>query len=220
MHYIQNKILYSLTLSDTARYSQLRPKEIESNHFIYHLKQLILEKLVVKNADGSYSLSAAGKAHVDKVSLSSFRLRNQPKIVNLIACKNRKGEWLLYKRKHQPFMGLSGFPYGKIHLGETIKASSERELREKTNLKAKLTHQGDVYVTVFDGPTLITHTLFHVHSGNNPSGVLKPETPIGYCYWAKINNNKRQYFPGFMEIYRKLNSPGNNRFFAEYTFKL
>lgn len=221
MHYIQQKIMHKLTLAEKARYSELRPPEIESNHFIYHLKQLITDKMVVKNTDGTYSLSNDGKAYADKVSLSSYRLRSQPKIVNLIACKNDKGEYLLYKRKHQPFIGLSGFPYGKVHLGETIKASSERELKEKTNLATKLEHCGDVYVTVFDGDTLITQTLFHIHTGSNPKGTLKEETPIGYCYWTKIDTkNKDQYFPGFLEIYNLLKRPRKDRFFAEYVFNL
>ena len=221
MHYIQNKILFALTLTDSARYSQVRPPEIESNHFIYHLKQLINDKLVSKNADGSYSLSSVGKAYADKVSLSSYRLRSQPKIVNLIACKNRRGEYLLYKRKHQPFIGLSGFPYGKIHLGEGIKESSERELQEKTNLMTRLNHRGNVYVTVFDAETLITQTLFHVHTGSNPMGKLKEETSIGYCYWAKVDERQNdQYFPGFLEIYRLLKKSPKQRFFAEYVFNL
>src|SRR5918996_1637704 len=105
MHYIQQKILHGLTHVDSARFSALRPSEIASNHFIYHLKQLIRDRLVLKNQDGSYSLTPAGKAYVDKVSFDGFRPRSQPKIVNLIACQNRKGEYLLYKRKHQPFIG-------------------------------------------------------------------------------------------------------------------
>src|SRR3989338_6908056 len=179
MHYIQQKIMYVLALTDSARFSQLKPQEIESNLFIYHLRQLMRDKLVVKNADKTYSLSVQGKAYADTINWKTLKPRSQPKIVNLIACKNDRGEYLLYKRKHQPFIGLSGFPYGKIHLGETIQESSERELQEKTNLKANLRHRGDAYVTVYDVDTLIMHTLFHIHTGANPSGELKEETPIG-----------------------------------------
>lgn len=221
MHHIQIKVLHALTLTERARYSQLKPLNVESNLFIYHLKRTMAEKLVVKNPDGTYSLSQAGLAYADKVSLSSFKLRGQPKIVNLIACANRRGEWLLYKRKHQPFIGRSGFPYGKIHLGETIKQSSERELQEKTDLKASLTHRGDVYVTVHERDQLLTHTLFHVHQGHNPAGVLKKATSIGYCYWSKVElNNPDLYFPGFIDIFKLLSKPDEKRFFAEFTYRL
>lgn len=220
-HHLQLKILHKLTLTERARYSQLKPQTIESNLFIYHLHRTMADRLVVKNDDGTYSLSKAGLAYADKVSLSSFKMRGQPKIVNLIACVNRRGEWLLYRRKHQPFIGRSGFPYGKIHLGETIKQSSERELQEKTNLKTELTHRGDVYVTVFEGDDLLTHTLFHVHSGRNPLGSLKEETTIGYCYWSEVDTRRPElYFPGFLDIFKLLKHPARNRFFAEHTYHL
>lgn len=220
-HHLQLKILHKLTLTETARYSQLKPPTIESNLFIYHLKRTMADKLVVKNSDGTYSLSKAGLAYADKVSLSSFKLRSQPKIVNLIACSNRRGQWLLYRRKHQPFIGRSGFPYGKIHLGETIKQSSERELHEKTNLKTELTHRGDAYITVFDDNELLVHTLFHIHSGRNPVGSLKEATSIGYCYWADIDTKRPElYFPGFLEILKLLKRPNHERFFAEFTFQI
>ncbi|HEX9679235.1 MAG TPA: NUDIX domain-containing protein [Candidatus Saccharimonadales bacterium] len=221
MHYIQQKILHALTLTDKARYSRLKPPEIESNLFIYHLKQTMRDKLVVKNDDGSYSLSNAGQAYADKVSLSSYKLRSQAKIVNLIACSNRRGEWLLYRRKHQPFIGLSGFPYGKIHLGETIKESSERELLEKTYLKTSLTHRGDAYITVLKDHELITHTLFHVHRGRNPVGSLKEATDIGYCYWDKVDKTKpEKYFPGFIDILKLVERDSGERFFAEHTYHI
>lgn len=219
-HHIQLKILHALTLTESARYSELKPQNIESNLFIYHLKATIRDRLVEKNQDGSYSLSPEGRAYADKVSLSSFKIRSQPKIVNLLACSNDDGQWLLYKRKHQPYIGRSGFPYGKIHLGETVKESSERELQEKTTLKADLKYRGDVYVTVYEHENLITHTLFHVHSGHNPTGSLKEETPIGYCYWTTIKQDKPDcYFPGFLDIYKLLTSR-KQRFFDEFTYQL
>lgn len=221
MHYIQNKILHTLTLTDKARYSQIKPQGIESNLFIYHLKQTIRDQLVLKNEDGSYSLSNGGQAYVDTVSLSNFKLRSQPKIVNLIACSNNRGQWLLYKRKHQPFIGLVGFPYGKIHLGETIKQSSERELHEKTDLQVQLEHRGDVYITVYQGGHLIIHTLFHIHEGKNPTGSLKEETDIGFCFWSDVESRRPDlYFPGFLEVLKLIKKPTSERFFEEFTFNL
>ena len=106
-------------------------------------------------------------------------------------------------------------------MGETIKESSERELKEKANLSANLKHHGDVYITVFDGEEMIMHTLFHIHSGKNPAGELKEETPIGYCYWSKIDAKKKmEYFPGFLEVYNLLRKNPRSRFFKEYVFRL
>jgi ADP-ribose pyrophosphatase YjhB (NUDIX family) len=221
MHYLQQNIIKILATRESARYSEIKPKTIESNHFLYHLNQLIKEGMVSKLADKSYILSDKGKSYIDSVSFSSFKVRSQPKIVNLLVCKNDKGQYLLYKRVHQPFIGQVGFPYGKIHLGETIGESSQRELRELTGLSAKLTHRGDAYVTVFHGDVLITHTLFHVHYSDNQKGELNPGSQYGSFFWDSIDDEDvDRFFPGFIEVYRLIQNIRSDKFFEEYTFKL
>ena len=221
MHYLQQNIIKILATREFARYSEIKPKTIESNHFLYHLNQLIKDGLVTKGSDKSYSLSNKGKAYIDNLSFSSFKVRSQPKIVNLLVCKNRMGEYLLYKRIHQPFIGKVGFPYGKIHLGETISESSKRELKELTGLSADLVHRGDVYTTVFDDDVLITHTLFHIHYAENPSGDFHPGSQYGAFFWDTVDtNNKEMYFPGFIEVYTLIQNIRSDKFFEEYIFKL
>jgi len=221
MHYLQQNIIKILATRESARYSEIKPKTIESNHFLYHLYQLIKDGLVGKRADKSYYLANKGKAYIDNLSFSSFKVRSQPKIVNLLVCKNDNDEYLLYKRVHQPFIGQVGFPYGKIHLGETIGESSKRELLELTGLSAELSHRGDVYTTVFHDDVLITHTLFHVHYAENPVGEFHPGSQYGTFFWSKIDDaSSETYFPGFVEIYKLIQSIKSDKFFEEYIFRL
>lgn len=221
MHYLQQNIIKILATRESARYSEIKPKTIESNHFLYHLNQLIKEGMVTKLADKSYILADKGKAYIDSVSFSSFKVRSQPKIVNLLVCKNKDGQYLLYKRVHQPFIGQVGFPYGKIHLGETIGESSQRELQELTGLSANLSHRGDVYVTVFHGDVLITHTLFHVHYSDDPKGKLNTGSQYGSFFWDSVDDEDTdRFFPGFIEVYRLIQNIRSDKFFEEYTFKL
>lgn len=221
MHYLQQNILKILATRETARYSDIKPKTIESNHFLYHLNQLIKEGLVTKTDEKAYVLADKGKAYIDTLSFSSFKVRSQPKIVNLLVCRNNAGEYLLYKRIHQPFIGQVGFPYGKIHLGETIGQSSNRELYELTGLRADLAHRGDVYTTVFHDETLIIHTLFHVHYAENPTGTLNPGSQYGTFFWGKIDENTSDmYFPGVVEIFDLVQKIRSDKFFEEYIFKL
>lgn len=221
MHYLQKNILKILATRESARYSEIKPKTIESNHFLYHLNQLIREKLVTKNEDKSYMLSDKGKAYIDSVSFASFKMRSQPKIVNLLVVKRDNDEFLLYRRIHQPFIGQVGFPYGKIHLGETIGESSKRELAELAGLTANLAHRGDVYITVFQNDTLITHTLFHVHYTENPEGTFHPGSQYGAFFWDTVHTDEpERYFPGFLEIYHLVEKIKSDKFFEEYVFKL
>lgn len=217
MHRIKKHILHRLILSPSSHYAKIKPKDVEGNLFMYHLKKLIKENFIRKKNDGKYELTPAGKLFADKLSLKSFQPRIQPNIVTLTACKNEKGEFLLYKRKRQPFLGLTGFPYGKIHLGEKITDAAKREFKEKTGLSAILTHKGDVYLTTLQKGELISYVFCHIFSGNMPKGQLKKNAEIGECFWAKVEDIKpKNHIPGFLEIYKILKQKPLHKFFKEF----
>jgi ADP-ribose pyrophosphatase YjhB (NUDIX family) len=220
MHFIQQAIIKSLAVRESARYSEIKPKTMESNHFIYHLKQLIKDKLVAKNDDGSYSISPKGEAFIDGVSFSSFKVRSQPNVLNLMVCKSFDGKYLLYKRKHRPFIGLKGFPYGKIHLGNSLRESCKLELIEQTGIDTTFDHAGDVYITVFKGDTLVSHTLFHVHTAIMHISILTSSPPYGQFTWETVDETKSQeYFHGFTEVLALTNDKTKKDFFEELVFR-
>ncbi|MDO8570870.1 MAG: NUDIX domain-containing protein [Candidatus Daviesbacteria bacterium] len=220
MHPIQKHILHELIFHSFLPYSRLKPQGIESNLFIYHLKQLISEGLIQKRADGKYELSPEGQSFIEHLSLKNLKPIIQPKIVTLIVCQNKNGEFLLYKRNHQPFLGLVGFPYGKIHLGETIAEAAERELKEKTDLSAELQHRGDVYLTTFRDKNLLTQTFCHIFTANNVKGELLAKSEIGECFWSKIDFSEEKLIPGFKDVLNLVKKSKNNLFFAEFIYHL
>jgi len=221
MHPLRKQILQQLIVNPYLPYSKLKPKETEGNLFIYHLKQLTLEGLVGKRSDGKYELTSEGKVFADKLSLETFQVRIQPKIVTLIVCQNKTGESLLYKRKRQPFLNLIGFPYGKIHLGEKVARAAERELEEKTGLRANLKHRGDVYLTTFKDNRVFTQMFCHIFEGYNPKGELKKDSEIGECFWGKVKNlSDKKFMPGFGDVFRLVKKPTPGLFFAEFIYNL
>jgi ADP-ribose pyrophosphatase YjhB (NUDIX family) len=219
MHPIQQHILRQLALGQEVKFSQLKPKNVESNLFMYHLRKLMMQGMVAKTA-GGYELSLEGCQYVDTTSLSTFGARIQPKIVTFIACQNEAGQWLLYKRKHHPYSGRVGFPYGKIHLGEGIQAAAKRELHEKTGLSADLVHTGDAYITTYQNDELLTQMFAHVFIGKHPKGELLERSDIGECFWDTIENpTDARFIPGFAQIYELLTTPRKERFFEEIICK-
>ena len=222
MHYIQQAIIKSLATLDSARYSIIKPKTMESNHFLYHLKQLINANLVVKNSDGAYSITTHGEAFIDGVSFSNFKVRSQPNVLNLLVVRTTDNRYLLYKRKHRPFIGLKGFPYGKIHLGSSLAKSCTIELYDSTGIKAVFAHRGDVYITIFESDILVTHTLFHIHTATVTDKILAGSASYGQFSWETVDlDNPDAYFHGFIEIL-ELTLPKNktNRFFQELVYRL
>lgn len=221
MHILQQKIIASLIKQPKLRFSDLRPERIESNQFVYHLKSLMRDKLI-KKTDNLYHLTVVGKQLAGRLSSQNLRERIQPKIVTMVVCQNYAGEYLLCRRNRQPFLNTVGFPYGKIHLGETIKDAVERELKEKTGLLAKLKYRGDVYLTVYENKELLSQVLCHIFSGDKPVGKLIETSDKGECFWSKLESFKKsELIPGFTEITKLLkNKPIGQLFFGEYVFKL
>lgn len=183
---------------------------------MYHLKKLIAQGLV-KRIEKGYVLTAHGNRYVDTLSMASFQPRFQPKIVTLIILRNRKGEYLLFERRRQPFHGLLGFPYGKVHFGESIIQAAHRELKEKTGLSARLAHRGEVYLTIYnESRELMAHMLCHVFLGDQPKGIFR-ENSSGACTWGKAEmSNHKRWIPGFLDLFKLATGKAKN-VFAEIT---
>lgn len=219
MHQYESHILKKMMLDDVLRYRDLKPKDVESNLFIYHLKNLI-KKGIIEKTIGGYKFTAAGLRYVDKISLSRFKQRFQPKIVNVIIVKNKKGDYLLYFSKRQPFYGLIGFPFGKIHFGEKLIEAADRELKEKTGILTELKHKGDIYLRIYKDKKSISHMLCHIFLAYNFKGDLLSDSEIGSYKWGNIKNiEQNKFIPGFLEM-AKLAEKSKKHFFEELSFNI
>lgn len=219
MHRIQQHILSILITRPEVRFADLKPAAVESNLFMYHLKQLINQELVAKTNDGRYSLTAAGKMYADGLSLKTFTPRLQPRIVTLIVLRDESGRYLLYRRKRQPLIGMVGFPYGKIHTGETVTEAASRELKEKTGLGAELLHRGDGYITINQNGQTVSQIMFHLFVGSNPVGQLKTKTAVGEAFWGDPTQVPGwELMPSVIDLIEATRSPV--RFFIEKTYQL
>lgn len=221
MHRLQQHILQLLILNSHLRYADLKPREIEGNLFMYHLKQLIADGLVEKNTNGRYQLTAKGKLYSDRLSLKSLTPRVQPRIVTLMAVEDGEGNWLFYRRKRQPLIHMIGFPYGKIHIGESVKQAAERELKEKTGLAADLEHRGDGYATTTQNGEPVSEILFHMFYGCNPKGELLQRSKIGEPFWGQLKDIKdSEVMPNAPHLLQLVQSYKGSRFFAELSHQV
>lgn len=219
MHRLQQHILDRLIRHENQRYADLKPDEVEGNLFMYHLKQLTSNGQVVKRADGLYELTAEGKRLIGGMSLETFTPRAQPKIVTLVVCRNEAGQYLFYRRRRQPLLGMAGFPYGKIHLGESIADAAVRELFEKTGLAADLEHKGDGYITIYQDDEPVSQIMFHLFYGENPVGELLPDSTSGKAYWGTLSDVDKTFMPSVIDLLQLLKDNLSDRFFAELVYK-
>lgn len=221
MHHIQRKILEKLLYAESLTYSRMRPAGVESNHFAYHLEQLVNAGIVAKN-DKQYFLAPEGLAQVDRMSQEKMVNRVQPHILTVIDVTNAKGETLVFKRAFQPYIHKLGFPLGKTHLEETVEMAAARELQEKTGLSGiPLVQRGMAYVHVKQGDITITKALCHVFSGQiQGEPLLAAPTNRGSCSWVDARQLQAEAaMPGFFEIKQLIDESSDGLFFAEFTFE-
>lgn len=220
MHHIQRAILRNLMRGDSLRYRDIKPAGVESNLLAYHLKVLIQEGYIEQTSNKQYSLTADGRRYVDTLSLESLRPRLQPKIIILLAVRDRLGRWLLMRRKLQPLLGQIGLPYGKLHLGETVGEAAHRELFERTGLKAELKHVGDGYVTIIEDSILASQIFFHLFQGIAKTDQVCGAHDAGEIFWSDLapDWDNGQYMKSMPDIMRLLENLPDNRFFVELDY--
>jgi len=222
MHPIQSKIVKLLMHTSVQTYAQLRPEGVESNHFAYHLDQLVKDGLVAK-LDRGYTLTSAGLAHADRVSHETMAVRVQPHLVTTVVITNDTGQTLLFRHTFQPYLDKVGVPQGRIHYGELVAEAASRELEEKTSLKGiELTHRGIVYITTTKHGVDISRFLTHVFSGaaHGAPDVHTEKAADGVPFWGDAASySPAQCMPGFPDIQRLLRE-STGLFFAELTAEM
>lgn len=206
----------------TLSYAQMRPKGVESNHFAYHLDQLVRAGLVLKK-DRAYSLTTEGMALADRVSHADMTVRTQPHIVTTVCVTNEAGQAVLFQHEFQPYMHFVGFPQGRLHYGETVAQAATRELFEKTGLQdVPLTLRGNVFITAMKDNADLSRICSYVFTGSvaGKPKLISADPKKGKVIWGDMAKyDKKPCMPGFHEI-RKLLAESGGFFFAEIQTEL
>lgn len=220
MHPVRNDIIYLLMHAPVLTYTQLKPDDVPSNRFAYHIEQLAKDGLIAKTGEG-YILTAAGMSLADRVSHETMAVRMQPHIVTTLRVTNRAGQTALFRHAFQPYFGIVGYPQGRIHYGESVAQAAARELQEKTGLSGvALKHRGIVYVTGRYEAEDISRILCHVFSGEvqGTPELSCTDTTKGSSFWGSpYDYTATAHMPGFNEITALLAREENNLFFDEIT---
>lgn len=196
----------------------MRPKGIESNHFAYHLEQLLKAGLVIKE-DRTYSLTTEGLAFADRASHADMSVRKQPHIVSTVQITNNLGQTLLFKHAFQPYLNKVGYPQGRTHFDEDIGAAAARELAEKSSLtNVPLIHRGIVYITTKQGDEIISKLMAHIFSGTveGQPDVQAADNRKGSVSWGSTDGyDDAQCMPGFLHITKLLKTTAPDRLFFD-----
>jgi ADP-ribose pyrophosphatase YjhB (NUDIX family) len=163
----RREIFIKLCKAEYLKYSQLKPNEMESNHFAYHLKKLKEDGFIEKSdKNGYYRLAPKGLRLADVLSYKTEMIRAQPKIIILLIVTSSDGKnTLVGLRQRQPHFGKKVLPGGKIHFGETTEQAASRMIKEfLPNSNSVATHRGNFYLFFRKGKINVSHIYAHVFS--------------------------------------------------------
>jgi 8-oxo-dGTP pyrophosphatase MutT (NUDIX family) len=167
-HHIQKHILGVLMYQKYARFRDMRPDNIDTNLYSYHLKQLLKQKLVTKTTEG-YTLDTLGLSFVDRINATTKRVSMQPKVITMAVIQDGYGGILMYRKLRQPFIDAWTVPFGKVHDKDlSLLDSVQREIKEKVgDFAVAMQHAGDCYIRVRSHDQTVVSTLVHVFYGQS-----------------------------------------------------
>lgn len=229
LHYIQLDILRVLLFATSKRYSEIKPIDMESSQFKFHLDSLIKSGLIEKCDDGLYRLTFNGKEFANQMDTLDVSMRRQSKISAKICCVRDSGkekEYLLYTRQKNPFFGYQGFPNAKIWYGESFIDGVKRGLYSETNLQVSREPElmAIRHYRVFskEQRILLEDKTMFIYRIVNPTGELLSKKD-GVFKWVKETEVAEfvQYpLPEFEEIVRILKGDGITKDLDEVEFEV
>lgn len=217
-HHIQRQIVYQLAFADSQRFGELKPDDIDSKLFTYHLKKVVAAKLIDKLGDGSYALTAEGRRIGKGALWKERKYIDRAYSIILIALKDEE-KWLLYKRHTHPLIGLYGFMQARPIANESVIETAHKTLHSETNLTAELAIHGHGYFRVYHAEALESFIHFTLLRGTLQSGVLRQNSEFGQYEWrASPDFFASDMLPNMRTLHKMCEDPAGS--FVDETFLL
>jgi 8-oxo-dGTP pyrophosphatase MutT (NUDIX family) len=187
IHPIQARILRTMLFREKSRFADLNTLKLPTDHFNFHLKQLLVLGLVGKSPDNKYCLTTKGKEFANRLDTDKIVLERQAKVAVVVCAIRQRGkirQYLVQQRLKQPSYGFYGFITGKIKWGETVDETAARELLEETGLKAKLSLAGIEHKMDYPAKgKILEDKFFFIFRAENPKGILAENFEGGCNVW-------------------------------------
>jgi ADP-ribose pyrophosphatase YjhB (NUDIX family) len=222
IHQAQAKILRTLLFKTEARFRDLNTDKLGTDHFTFHLKQLI-DQGILEKVGPKYCLTAKGKEFANRFDTEKVAVERQAKLtIMIIAVKNGKSiKYLSQQRLKQPFFGYRCWITGKIRWGEQLLQAAARELEEETGLKGKIEFVGIEHKTDYHHQTneMLEDKFFYIVKATQTKGKLLENSP-GCCN-AWLSEKEIISDPKVFEDVPKIlkNLKKNKFFFMEDQYK-
>ena len=185
IHHIRRSILDKLATAETLRYGELKPDELDGNVFTYHLKGLIVDGLVQKDATGDYSLTSAGRDYI----VHRYEDPTQSAHSIFLVVIKRGSEYLLRRRKVQPLLGCAGFVHGEPEAGVSVLETAAKRVFDKTGIAGiELSIAGSALISQYQGEELQSFSQAVIIYGETDMDIAIESDETGENFWGELEN--------------------------------
>lgn len=217
-HYIQKNIVYALALTQSLRFSDLKPDTIENKLFDYHLKKVVAQGYVTKLDSGEYALTPTGRRVGKDVIKHADQLVDRAYSVLFLAVRRQSDNaWLLCRRKTHPLLGAIGFMHtqpGHEHHAADVAAST---LLEKSGLHGDFVVRGSGYLRMYESDNLESFTHFTLLESKVMEDTIEQRDPLAEYFWeATPDFTDKDMLPSIAGLCDALEKPGLFYFEADF----
>lgn len=188
MNWMQKHALMKLIRHDSATLKDLRPSQVESNLFSYHLYDMKRRGLIESPTRGRYRLTAKG---MHTAGMYNTATENEAtNIKGVIVLYARRGdEVLLYTWSRQPYFAHDTLPHDRWNFGDSLETALETALQDKLHLTisaAKPVYRKTGMIKVLYRRELLSHMMAVVYEVNADMTDTASPTRNGQSHWASI----------------------------------
>jgi ADP-ribose pyrophosphatase YjhB (NUDIX family) len=215
MHTIQQSILAKLVTKNEARFTDIRPDNIEANLYSYHLSVLKRQGYLSKRG-AVYELSPKGLSLIEDLKADTSSAIHQPRLLTMFVLLNERNEVYLIPRNTQPFIGSWNLPSGNIFREDaSLSASSSRHLKDVLSLQdAAVARVGEAVIRVKMADELVSSVFVHVFAGRISIDDIPSEA--GGAWTTSLTRQQIRLSPAISEIIDTIRSSQHIPFFEEY----
>lgn len=208
LHQTQVSILHSLRYAESERFNSLmQPTDHTSDTFKFHLRKLVKMGYVTKLDTGEYQLTVSGKEYANTLDEQKRMPKKQPKLAVMLLVtrqSNNETEYLLYKRKVNPFYGYWTAMTDAVLWGESFEAAALKRLKKHAGYEADFHLNSMVRIrnTIDTASEPAEDILFAVMESTNLHGDPHSQYAGGVPEWLTISELLKQpsYFPSLLTI--------------------
>lgn len=206
-HHIQRSIFQKIAQKGSMRYADIKIDGVESSLFVYHLKELMRASMVEKDERGKYRLTKLGVTLSQHYSEKLDDIRMAVPGYTVVFLRSDKGNWLMYQREKAPFVGFYSTISGKMHHGETLQKSVQREMEEclviENNVSPELVCFSSIVIHGAES-NATTHIVGPVWFADEvDESLINQKYHKGQLLWKRwVDIPYQQFIPGWKELLR------------------